>query len=153
MEILRGRALAEEALRVFLLRADGYLAGINVQELIEELRNYGVRVGSDNEESTLGAALNRSQERGTWRMVDDGRWLPGDGVVKDGLSGRPLAEALHSFVMKTYPTHEFHYEAARIGLQGTGVKVKGLGTPTRTALAAAPDLFVKAQRPGYWRWL
>ena len=152
MARLRGKALADETLRIFKIRAERYPAGASVPELRDDLRDFGVWIGSDNDESVLRSALNQSQERGTWRMVDEARWYPGDGIAKAGISGRELAVAMHAFVMQAYPGGEFHYEIARLGLEKTGVKVKGLGGPTRSALAAAPDLFEMSPRRGYWRW-
>ena len=71
----------------------------------------------------------------------------------EGLAGRPLAEALYAFVQVAYPGHVFHYEKARVGLERTGVAVRGTGSTTRGALAAASDLFEhEPGRGGLWRW-
>ena len=155
MNEVKGQALAEEALRIYRLKAGNYPTGITVEDLERELRLQGVQIISDNHITALRSALNNSQAKGTWRNVDLGMWLPGDGVSKSatGLSGRPLAEALYDFVRVQYPVHDFYYESARLAFTRTGIDVKGTGSTTRSALAAASDLFEAVPgRRGYWRW-
>ena len=104
---------------------------------------------------TLRSALNGSQAHGVWRRRDGGPWVRGDGNSKmlNGLSGRPLADALYDFVTEAYPGQVFHYEKARVGLERTGVAVRGTGNTTRAALASATDLFEhEPGRGGLWRW-
>lgn len=151
---LRGRALAEEALRIFRLREDRYRTGISVPELLDEFQVRGVRISSSNDASVLRDAMNKSQARGTWSLIGDGQWVPGSGIVKTGLTGRALAEALYAFARERYPGREFGYEEIRMGLERTGVRVQGLGDVTSKALASATDLFRKVPgRPGVWRWM
>jgi hypothetical protein len=155
MSGFKGQALAEEALRIYRLRAERYSTGITIDELEYELRLLGVRIASDNHLIALRSALNASQKRGTWLLVDSGTWLPGAGVSKTetGLTGKALASALYEFVREKYPDHVFHYEAAREGLERTGVDVKGTGSTTRGALVGAGDRFEPVVgRRGYWRW-
>jgi hypothetical protein len=155
MSGLKGQALAEAALRVYRLREETYRAGITVDELEREMRLQGIAIASDNNITALRSALNASQAKGTWRLVDAGMWLPGDSIPKGsaGLSGRALADALYGFVRVRYPGHEFHYEEARVALEKTGVEVKGTGNTTRGALTGSPDRFTPvAGKRGYWRW-
>ena len=107
---LAGKALAEAALRVFRRHEALYPSGIRIEELEYHCRIDGVAIRSDNFLTALRSALNASQVDGLWRLVDEGLWLPGDGVSKSrsGLSGRALAEALHAFTRATYPKREFH---------------------------------------------
>ncbi len=155
MSGLKGQALAETALRVFRLREQTYPSGIAVDDLEREMRLQGVVIASDNDITALRSALNASQAKGTWRLVDAGLWLPGNGISKgsSGLSGKALAAALYDFVRVRYPGHEFHYEEARVALEKTGVDVKGTGNTTRGALTGSPDRFTPVVgKRGYWRW-
>jgi len=141
--------LARLALDVFRVRAAAYRDGIKIRELQRELELAGHPVGADNAYSVIHAALNRSQPH------HGGLWQPGDGVSKmrDGLSGRVLAEALHAFVKGRYPGGVFDYETARLALKATGVKVKGTGNTTSASLRNAPDLFEhEPGRQSIWRW-
>jgi hypothetical protein len=152
---LTGQALALEALRVFRHVEGKYPSGITIEELEYELRVQDVRIESDNYITALRSALNASQKGGTWRLVDAGMWLPGNGVSKTetGLTGKVLAGALYVFVRDRYPDHVFHYETARVGLEKTGVLVKGTGSTTLGALNGAGDRFERVVgRRGYWRW-
>jgi hypothetical protein len=152
---LTGQALAVEALRVFRRVEGKYPSGITIEELEYELRVQDVRIESDNYITALRSALNASQKGGTWRLVDAGMWLPGNGVSKTdtGLTGKALADALYAFVCDRYPDHVFHYETARVGLEKTGVPVKGTGSTTLSALNRAGDRFERVVgRRGYWRW-
>jgi hypothetical protein len=151
----RGVELARLALGVFRVRAGAYPDGVKVRELQRELELAGHPVDADNAYSVIASALNASQPHGLWARQGGGLWLPGDGVskMKSGLFGRALAEALHAFVKGRYPGRVFDYEAARLALEATGVKVKGTGRTTRGALARATDLF--EHLPGQtsrWRW-
>ena len=155
MSGLTGQVLADEALRVYRLREARYPTGITIDELELELRQQGVRIDSDNHLTALRSALNGSQKRGTWRLADAGMWQPGDGVSKteSGLTGKALAAALYDYVRVRYPDHVFHYEEVRVGLERTGVEVKGTGSTTRGALSGAPDRFEQVTgRRGYWHW-
>ena len=155
MTTARGVELARLALDVFRVRAAAYLDGIKVRELEHELELAGHAVDSDNTYSVIHGALNDSQAHGLWARHGGGLWRPGDGVSKmtDGLSGRALAEALYGFVRGRYPGRVFDYEVARLGLEATGVKVKGTGKTTRAALERAPDLFeYMPDRKSTWRW-
>ena len=150
-----GMELAHASLGVFVDRAGAYPHGITIAELIGELQRAGVAIGGNDPSSTLRTALNGSQAYGLWLRLDGGLWVEGAGQSKmdSGLSGRALAEALHAYVRDRYPSHEFHYEVARVGLERTGVEVKGTGRTTRAAMLAAPDLFEHVEtRRGYWRW-
>ncbi len=155
MTTARGVELARLALETFRPRAGAYPDGIKVRELQQELDRAGHPVIADDAYSVIHSALNRSQPHGLWVSRDGGLWQPGDGVSKmnAGLSGRDLAEALHAFVKQRYPGGVFDYEAARAGLEATGVKVKGTGTTTANALRNADDLFGHvAGQEGMWRW-
>ena len=155
MDGLQGQALAEEALRVFRIVEAKYPTGITIAELEEELRAQRVRIASDNYITALGSALNASQKRGTWFRVGEGIWRPGSGLsqMENGLSGKPLADALYPFVVERYPNREFHYEKARLELVKSGVAVKGTGSTMRGALVGSPDRFEPViGKRGYWRW-
>jgi len=153
---VRPEGLAETALDVYRRRVTVYRDGISVPDLLRELALAGVNVGGDNPERTLSDALNRAQIDNLWARQEGGVWLPGSGERRRaaGLSGRPLAEALYDFVRVRWPSGRFHYEEARVQLEKTGVKVKGTGSVTRSALVGAPDLFAPVQGArGWWRWL
>ena len=153
---MRATELAAAALDVFRRRAGAYPGGISVPDLLRELSMAGVSVDGDNPERTLSDALNRGQVDNLWARQDGAVWLPGTGETRsgEGLSGRPLAEALYEFVKVRWPGGTFHYEAARVALEKTGVQVKGTGSTTRSAMDRATDLFahVPGQR-GMWRWV
>jgi len=151
----RGVGLARVAMEVFAPRAAAYPQGITIGELANELRMAGRPIHGGDPQMTLRSALNNSQVHGVWRRRNGGLWVAGDGNSKmlEGLAGRPLAEALYAFVQVAYPGHVFHYEKARVGLERTGVAVRGTGSTTRGALAAASDLFEhEPGRGGLWRW-
>jgi len=153
---VRAEELAGVALEVFRRRAGAYPDGISVPDLLRELTMAGVHVDGDNPERILSDALNRSQIDNVWARQEGALWLPGSGEARsaDGLSGRALAEALYDFVRGRWPGGQFHYEDARLGLEKTGVKVKGTGSVTRSALERARDLFVRVDgQRGMWRWL
>jgi hypothetical protein len=155
MTSARGIELARLALDTFRVRAGAYPDGIKVRELQHELDLAGHPIDADNAYSVLQSALNASQAHGLWARVGGGLWEPGDGISKmtDGLSGRALAEALYAFVKVRYPGQVFDYEGARLGLEATGVDVKGTGDITRAALRSATDLFEHVPgRDGQWRW-
>ena len=151
----RGIGLAHVAMDVFAPRAAAYPQGITIGELGNELRLAGRQVTGNDPQITLRTALNGSQVRGVWRRHNGGLWVPGNGNSKmlEGLAGRPLAEALYAFVQVAHPGHVFHYDKARVGLERTGVAVRGTGSTTRAALAGATDLFEhEPGRGGLWRW-
>jgi len=151
----RGKGLARLALEVFRERAAVYSDGVKIGELARELGLAGHPIAGNAPLVTLRSALNSSQVYGVWKRLDGGMWVPGDGHSKmdAGISGRPLAEALHAHVRKAYPDGVFHYERAREELEQTGTTVRGTGRTTRSALVAATDLFEHVPgRRGYWRW-
>ena len=155
MTTARGVELARLALDIFRVRAAAYHDGIKIRELQRELELAGHPVDADDAYSVIHAALNRSQPHGLWARHDGGLWQPGDGVSKmrDGLSGRALAEALHAFVKGRYPGGVSDYETARLALEVTGVKVKGTGNTTSASLRNATDLFEhEPGRQSMWRW-
>lgn len=150
-----GMGLARLALDVFRKRSESYPDGIRLAELLRELSLAGHSVGGNDPLVTLRSGLNGSQKFGLWVRHDGGVWFPGDGQSKmdAGISGRELAEALHRYVVEENPGGVFHYEKARVGLERTGVDVRGTGSTTRAALVAATDLFEHVPgRGGLWRW-
>lgn len=151
----RGRELARQALGLFGACATAYPDGIAIAELVRELRLAGHAVEDDDPFVVLPSTLNDSQAHGLWARQDGGLWRPGTGASSKvaGLTGRPLAAALHEFVQRRRPGGVFHYEGARLALAKTGVKVKGTGKTTIHALESAPEWFARVEgQPGMWRW-
>jgi hypothetical protein len=152
---LKGRELAEEALRIYRTVEAKYRRGITVPELLDEIHASRQKIAAPNFRSALQSALNDSQARGVWQRVGRGTWLPGSGVdrTNSGLSGKPLADATYAFVRERYPNGQFHYGIALDGLEAAGVAVKGTGHVMLAALKSAPDRFEKLPgRKGLWRW-
>lgn len=151
----RGLPLAYLALEVFRGVEPTYPGGVKIGDLARELALAGQAIAGDNPRVTLSSALNNSQAHGVWARQPGAVWLPGGGLSKmaEGLAGRDLAESLHAYVSRKYPAGIFHYEEARVGLESTGVIVRGTGKVTRAALDSAPALFEQIPgRRGYWRW-